>query len=303
MSALEDSGWSITGEKTQALLKKLKAFGIPLGSYAKGKIYRGILTGLNEAFAIDRAARDRLIAEDPKSAELIKPFLAGRDIKRCHPLPTGKFLIFTRRGIDIKKYPAIEKHLQKFKEKLMPKPPDWKGTAWKGRKPGQYKWYEIQDAIDYFAEFEKPKIIVPAIVQKASYTFDRDGFLSNDKTTIIAVDDLYLLGILNSKVCDYVMHSIASTKQGGYYEYKPMYLSQLPIRTINFSDPADKARHDRMVALVEQMLSFHKKLTAAKTDHEKTNLQRQIDASDSQIDRLVYKLYELTEEEIRIVEG
>jgi type I restriction-modification system DNA methylase subunit len=303
MSALEDNGWSITGEKTRVLLKKLKAIGIPLGNYAKGEIYRGILTGLNEAFVIDSATRDRLTAEDPMSSELIKPFLAGRDIKRCHPLPVGKFLIFTRRGIDIKKYPAIEKHLQKFKEKLMPKPADWKGTDWKGRKPGQYKWYEIQDAIDYFAEFEKPKIIVPAIVQKASYTFDHDGFLSNDKTTIIAVDDLYLLGMLNSKVCDFVMHSIASTKQGGYYEYKPMYLSQLPIRIINFTDSADKARHDRMVVLVEQMLSLHKRLAEAKTDHEKTNLKRQLDATDRQIDRLVYELYELTEEEIKIVEG
>jgi len=296
LSALEDSGWSLTGEKVQELLKKVRVSGIPLRDYVKGKILYGIKTGLNEAFVIDSATRDRLTAEDPMSAELIKPFLAGRDIKRCHPLPAGKFLIFTRRGTDIQKYPAIEKHLQQFKEMLMPKPAGWKGTDWKGRKPGQYKWYEIQDAIDYFAEFEKPKIIVPAIVQKASYTFDHDGFLSNDKTTIIAVDDLYLLGMLNSKVCDFVMHSIASTKQGGYYEYKPMYLSQLPIRPINFSDPADKARQ------VEQMLSLHKKLAAANTDHEKTNLQRQIDAADSQIDRLVYELYELTEEEIKIVE-
>ena len=67
--------------------------------------------------------------------------------------------------------------------------------------------------------------------------------------------------------------------------------------------PADKARHDRMVALVEQMLSLHKKLAAANTDHEKTNLQRRIDAIDRRIDRLVYDLYELTDEEIRIVEG
>ena len=77
----------------------------------------------------------------------------------------------------------------------------------------------------------------------------------------------------------------------------------MPISLVNFSDFADKARHDRMVALVEQMLSLHKKLAAANTDHEKTNLQRQIDAADGQIDRLVYELYELTDEEIRIVEG
>lgn len=80
-------------------------------------------------------------------------------------------------------------------------------------------------------------------------------------------------------------------------------LGELPIRTINFSDPADKARHDRMVSLVEQMLSLNKQLQTAKTDHEKTSLQRQIDLTDKQIDLLVYELYGLTENEIKIVEG
>ena len=184
----------------------------------------------------------------------------------------------------------------------MPKPKDWKGENWKGRKPGNYKWYEIQDAVDYYAEFEKPKIIIPAIVQRASYMLDNSGFYSNDKTSIIATDDLYLLGILNSRVSDFVVHSISSTKQGGYFEYKPMYVSQIPIRTINFSDPDDKARHDRMVALVDQMLELHKQLASARTDHEKTAIQRQIDATDRQVDQLVYELYGLTKEEIKIVE-
>ena len=82
-----------------------------------------------------------------------------------------------------------------------------------------------------------------------------------------------------------------------------MYVSQIPIRTIDFSDPADVARHDRMVSLVEQMLALHKQLPEARTPHEKTALQRQIEATDGQIDALVYELYGLTEEEIRIVEG
>ena len=83
--ALDDNGWSLTNEGTQALLDKLKGAGVPLGEYVSGKIYRGVLTGLNEAFVIDAQTRERLIAEDPKSLELIKPFLAGRDIKRYEP--------------------------------------------------------------------------------------------------------------------------------------------------------------------------------------------------------------------------
>ena len=87
------------------------------------------------------------------------------------------------------------------------------------------------------------------------------------------------------------------------FEYRPMYIKQLSIRTINFSDPADKTRHDRMVELVGQMLDLNKQLAEAKAPQAKTVLQRRIEATDRQIDRLVYELYELTEDEIKIVEG
>jgi hypothetical protein len=90
--------------------------------------------------------------------------------------------------------------------------------------------------------------------------------------------------------------------ESGYYSFEARFIRSEPIRPINFSDPADKARHDRMVALVEQMLTLHKQLAAAKTPDAKTVIQRQVDTTDQQIDRLVYELYGLTEEEIRIVE-
>ena len=298
----DDKGWSLSEKGAQKLLDKLRSIGVPLGEYVKGKIYRGVLTGLNEAFVIDAQTKDKLISKDPKSAELIKPFLVGRDIRRYMPPRSDRWLIFTRRGVDIKKYPAIEKHLLQFKEQLTPKPKNWKGENWKGRKPGSYKWYEIQDSIDYYAEFEKPKIIVPAIVQNASYAFDTNGYYSNDKITIIPTEDLFLVGIINSKVPDFFMHHISSTKQGGYFEYKPMYVSQLPIRVIDFSSPSDKSRHDRIVSLVDSMLTLHRQLASAKSEAQKGIIQRQIDATDKEIDRLVYELYGLTAEEIAIVE-
>ncbi len=299
-ASLDDKGWALVDEKTQALLNKLREKGIPLGRYVEGKIYYGIKTGLNESFVIDEETRERLISEDPKSAELIKPFLVGKDIKRYERPSKGRYLIFTRRGINIDQYAAIKKHLSAFKDRLLPKPKDWKGD-WKGRKPGSYKWYEIQDAIDYCAEFEKPKIIVPCIVKSASYVFDADGFYSNDKTTIIATDDLYLLGILNSKISDFVMHSISSTKQGGYFEYKPMYLQQLPIRIIDLNNPAEKAIHDKLVSLVNRMLELHKNKTALPPSAEREKIEREITVTDEKIDEIVYDLYGITEEEIRII--
>ena len=300
-SRLEDSGWSLANDDIQKLLNKLNHVASPLDKYTNAKMYRGIVTGYNEAFVVDLETKNKLITEDPKSAEIIKPFLAGRDIKRYTHSFANRYLIFTRRGINIKQYPAIERYLSMFKERLMPKPKDWKGNNWLGRKPGPYRWYEIQDSIDYHEEFEKPKIIIPAIVQSASYTFDKESYYSNDKTSIIVTDDLYLLGVLNSKVVDFVLHLIASTKQGGYYEYKPMYVSQLPIRPINFSNPADKARHNKIVSLVERMLALRKQ--SPRTPQDQAMVKREIESTDRGIDRIIYELYGLSEEEIGIVES
>jgi hypothetical protein len=303
-STLTEGGWTLGDKRTEQLLKKLQSVGRPLEEYVMGEIYRGITTGFNEAFVIDEKIRAKLINDDPNSAEIIKPFLIGRNVKRYEP-PNNleKFLIFTRHGIDIQKYSAILNYLKQFKEKLMPKPENWTGDHWLGRKPGNYKWYEIQDKIDYYLDFDKPKIVIPQIVKRASYTFDKEGFFTNDKTSIIPKDDLYLLGLLNSKLLDFIMCSISSTKQGGYYEYKPMYVSKLPIYTPDFDTLADKTRHDKMVALVTQMLDLNKRLQDARLEQEKTQVSRQIAATDGAIDKLVYELYGLTEEEIAVVEG
>ncbi|MCZ7555762.1 MAG: Eco57I restriction-modification methylase domain-containing protein [Bacteroidia bacterium] len=294
-STLSDEGWSLSDEHTQALLEKIRAAGIPLSEYVKGKIYYGIKTGLNEAFVIDDAVRAQLIAEDPRSAELIKPFLAGRDIKRYEPLKSNKWLIFTRRGINIKDYPAIERHLKQFKSRLMPKPKNFTGTNWEGRKPGSYKWYELQDTVDYYEEFERPKIIIPAIVQKASYAYDDQSFYSNDKTAIIPTTDLYLLGLLNSKVLDFFMHSISATRQGGYYEYKPMYVSQLPIVVPDKDDKHANTLRAQIEDLVRQMLDVRKRLASAKTEKDRTYYQSRVSSIEQRIDEVVMEMYGVKE--------
>ena len=159
-SSLDDGGWNLAGEKEQKLLKKIQNAGVPFGEYVKGKVYRGVLTGLNEAFIIDKATRDRLIEEDKRSAEIIKPFLAGRDIKRYEPPKSGKYLILFPRGFTNRRgnnpknawrwlqenYPAIADHLEPFKTK-----------AEKRADKGEF-WWELR-ACDYYEEFEKNKII------------------------------------------------------------------------------------------------------------------------------------------------
>jgi hypothetical protein len=299
--SLNDDGWSLGDIKTETILNKLQRVGRPFKEYVLGEICRGVITGLDKAFVIDEKTREKIISEDPKSSELIKPYLAGRDIKRYLPVQEGRFLIFTKRGTDIKQYPTIENYLKQFKSQLMPKPVDWQGE-WPGRKSGTYKWYEIQDTVDYYPEFEKPKIIYVKFQMKPSFTFDDGIHYPNGGIFSIAKKDLFLLGILNSKLGWFLISNYCTKIQGGY-QLIFQYLGKIPIRTINFADPLDKARHDRMVTLVTQMLDLNKKLQEARLEQERTMLSRQIEATDAAINKLVYELYGLTEEEIRIVEG
>ena len=111
-----------------------------------------------------------------------------------------------------------------------------------------------------------------------------------------------MLGLLNSNVLDFFLKQVSTTLRGKFFRYFTQFIEQLPIRTIDFEDPADVARHDRMVVLVQRMLDLHKRLAVATIPADKQLYQRQIETTDRQIDQLVYELYELTPEEIQIVE-
>ena len=113
----------------------------------------------------------------------------------------------------------------------------------------------------------------------------------------------YLLGFLNSKLLAWFFPNVSAPFRGGWMSANRQFLSQVPIHTINFYESADKSRHDQMVKLVGQMLELHKRVPAARTPQETTSLERQITATDTQINQLVYDLYSLTADEIKIVEG
>jgi hypothetical protein len=112
----------------------------------------------------------------------------------------------------------------------------------------------------------------------------------------------YITGLLNSRVLDWYFKRVSTSFHGGYLAANKQFLIQLPMRVIDLLDNNDKAKHDKMVALVERMMDLHDRLAKAKAPDDKTKLQRQIDATDHEIDRLVYDLYGLTEEEVKIVE-
>ncbi len=283
--SLQDDGWQLANPATQNLMAKLRATGKPLGEYVDGKIFYGIKTGLNEAFVIDEGTRERLIFEDPKSAEIIKPFLAGRDIKRYLTPEVSKYLIFTRRGIEIERYPAVLGYLSQFKDRLTPKPKGWTGE-WKGRKEGTYKWYEIQDAVDYHEEFEKPLVMYQEICTYQSFGWSDGGIYCNNKIFILPEASPAFLAILNAKTTWFFLNQTASKLMGGALAMQSPYVKAIPIPLIE-----NEADHLLQI-LGTQILSL--KSTDPTTDTS---------ALEAEIDQLVYALYGLTEEEVALVEG
>jgi len=144
--------------------------------------------------------------------------------------------------------------------------------------------------------------VYPNICKKPEFTIDASNLYTNQKCFIIPVDDRYLLGILNSKLCYFLFRKILPKLRGDFYEPSYVYFKDFPIHTIDYSNSSEKAQHDKLVALVGSMLELHKRQASAGTPREKEMLSRQIESTDEAIDTLVYELYGLTEDEIKIVE-
>jgi adenine-specific DNA-methyltransferase len=275
-SSLNPNGWQFLDEASLQLLEKLRQSGTPLGEYVGGRFYYGIKTGLNEAFVVDRETRDRLIAEHQSSEKVLKPFIRGREVKRWNVKAKDQWLIFTRRGINIEDFPAIHKYLLQFKDRLKP---GVKG----GRKAGSYEWFEIQDNIAYWEEFENSKILIPAITDRTEYTADTNGYFGNDKTSICVSPNMYfLLGILNSSLMWWFIKQTAASKQGGFYEFKPMYVKQIPI------PDAKRQEKQAISSLVQNCLEAHG-----------TNVSK----LEAEIDQLVGRLFNLTSDDWAIING
>ena len=229
---LKVGGWQLEPPTQRRLLERLRKAGQPLGDYCQGHFYYGIKTGLNEAFVISREQRDALIAQDPQSADIIKPFLRGRDVKRWRVEAQDLWLIFTRRGVGIDSYPAVKAHLQAFRNLLEPKPAEWNDkvqVAWPGRKAGSYEWFHIQDNIAYWQEFEQPKIVFPDIALSPQFAWDTSNHYLANTAYIIPRVEKWLLAVLNSSVSAWFYSQISPQIMNGYYRFIAQYVEQIPI--------------------------------------------------------------------------
>lgn len=177
--------WSLEPPAVDELMQKIQRVGVPLKEFAGVKPLYGIKTGFNEAFLIDDATRKKLILDDPKCAEIIKPILRGQDIKRWCPEWDNLWIIFAHKDIDIEKYPVIKQHLESYRNKLE-------------NRAGKQLWWQWQASPAFYRLFEQPKLIYQEIQFHPAYSYDSDGYFTNNKGFILPKGDLYILGVLNS---------------------------------------------------------------------------------------------------------
>ena len=217
-ASLTSEGWNLTDRVSYERMSRLRGMGVPLGEFVEGKIFYGIKTGYNKAFVIDEVKAQRLIDEDRGSEEVIKPFLARRDIKRYVQPEARQYVLFTRRGIDIDAYPAVRDYLVGYKKQLEPRPKDWArpNTEWPGRKKGAYEWFEIQDSVEYWEEFITPKLLYQVFQVEPCFAYDQTGMLCNNSVWILPNQPLWMNALLNSQPIWEQISTHCTAIQNGY---------------------------------------------------------------------------------------
>lgn len=225
--------WAILSPIEQSIKRKIEAVGKPLKDWDV-RINYGIKTGFNDAFIINGQKKDELIAKDPKSAEIIRPILRGRDIKRYGYNFGALWIIatFPSRNYDIDKYPAVKEHLLSFgMERLEQTGKTYiiNGKKVKARKKTNNKWFETQDSIGYWEDFNKQKIAWGNLCLEPQFALIEEGFFISAPAPLIVPGNEYLLTILNSKLADFYLRTQGVSRNGGYFEYKPMFIEKIPI--------------------------------------------------------------------------
>jgi adenine-specific DNA-methyltransferase len=285
---LKADGWRLETGTSLRLLEQLRAAGKPLGEYVNGRFYRGVLTGLNEAFVVDRATRDRLIAEHPSSEQVLKPFLRGRDVKRWRVDFEQQYLIKIEssenfehhwsgmknreaEAVFAKTFPAIHRHFEQYR------------AAMEARcDQGQYFW-ELRSCA-YWQEFEHNKVLYPDIYEHQSFTWDAGGHYAANTCYFIPTTEKWLTALLNSSTVEWFYGKVSNRVRGGYLRAFSDYMRQIPI------PPATDAQQKRFEMLVDAMLHLNRHFAA--TPAEQTTRDPLMQSyMERLLNGLVYELY------------
>jgi hypothetical protein len=279
--------WFIGSPAEVSLKKKIEESGKPLKEWDV-KINYGIKTGFNKAFIIDQKKRDELIDQDPKSEEIIKPVLRGRDIKRYSYTWPGLYLIttFPSLKINIEDYPAIKKHLLGFGRDKLEQSGKTLPDGSKSRKKTGNKWFETQDQISYYQEFEKEKIVWPMVSNsQAMFSIIPSSIYLNNKCFFITGQNLRLIcAILNSSLAWFYFKSQESNLGDSGLEIRTNGVKNFIFPEIDLSN----SMVEKVECLVERLLG-----SCVLNDRKKI---------EKDIDKHVYKMYNLNSEEISLID-
>ena len=269
--------WSILSDIERSIKAKIEAIGTPLKDWDI-QINYGIKTGFNDAFIIDSAKRSEILgacqSEDERlrTDEIIRPILRGRDIKRFSYEWADQYIIatFPSRQYNIDDYPTLKEFLLSFGiERLEQTGKEYiiDGEKVKARKKTNNKWFETQDSINYWDEFSKPKIVWGNLNTGGSYAMAPENMFINAPACMIVPGSQYLLAMLNSKVADNYIRNLGVVRNGGFFEYKPMFVEQIPvplpreevvasIEEVFNSDEPDELKDSRLEEIIESMFAF-----------------------------------------------
>lgn len=233
--------WELESDEVIALKSKIELSGKHLSKMCP-RMYTGIKTGLDTAFVTSIEVGEKLIKKDGRNAEIVKKFIQGTNIRSWHCETPNQALLFTRRGIDISRYPSIEEHLQSFRGELEPKNLRTDGSEPKeGRKPGPYQWFEIQDTVGFWKIFENRMIVWPDITNYPRFAFLEPGTYVGMTAFIIPSTDAYLLGVLSSWSTWFFISKSAQPlrlrSDRWQYRLKKQYMENIPIPD---ASPADR---------------------------------------------------------------
>ena len=287
----ENEPWAILSSAELKVRHKIEDIGKPLKDWDVN-IYRGITIGCNEAFIIDEIKREQLIEQDPKSVEIIKPLLRGKDIKRYYARQSGFYILATDYDLDIpNQYPVIYNHLRTIGEQIESGEIKAKGKGLFNRDDQGENWWNLR-ACAFYSEFDKKKIVWQEIAKRGSFLIDTDKFYSLNTTRILTGKNLtYLLGVLNSK---FFLYAFKNFYAGGHLGAKGVrFLSEF-VKDVPIPPITKENQHiaTQIETHVGQIL-----------DAKQADPDADISDLENEIDTLVYELYNLTEEEIAIVEG
>jgi hypothetical protein len=316
---LGEKEWNFAAGENSGLFRKLNIMPSKLSDVAN--VFVGLQTSADDVFILDfvketsktiKLRSKTLESEWDFEKDLFFPLVSGTDVNRYAHLLERQYILFpynVKNKFELISLEEISKRCPKTAKYLLANK-----SVLENREKGKFKgrdWHRFGRNQNIGIQGEI-KLCVPRLVEFLYASFDEKGshFLDNVdvggitlKTEYEKQGLKYLLGLLNSKVLKWYFPFVSAPFRGGWLSANRQFLSQLPIRPIDFKKAGEVKKHDKMVSLVEQMLELHKKLAGIKNPDEKTRIQRQIEATDAQIDKLVYELYDLTPEEIKIVEG